>query len=49
MSRGGQGRLIVTVVPVPRSLATLIVPPFNSTLRLAMVRPRPVPVALVEN
>ena len=30
------------------SLATAIVPPFSSTLRRAMVRPRPVPVALVE-
>jgi hypothetical protein len=30
---------MVTVVPTPRSLATLIDPPFNSTLRFAMVNP----------
>ena len=32
----------------PFSLVTAIVPPFSSTLRFAIVRPRPVPVALVE-
>ena len=32
---------MVTVVPTPRSLWTSIVPPFNSTLRFAIVRPEP--------
>ena len=45
---GVSGSAIVTVVPTPRSLSTSIVPPFNSTLRFAIVSPRPVPVALVE-
>jgi hypothetical protein len=40
--------VIVTVVPTPRSLRTAIVPPINSTLRLAIVNPSPVPVAFVE-
>jgi Sigma-54 interaction domain len=42
------GRVMVTVVPTLFSLRTPIVPPFSSTFRLAMVRPRPVPAALVE-
>jgi len=42
------GRAIVTVVPTPRWLRTSIVPPFSSTFRFAIVRPRPVPVAFVE-
>ena len=42
------GSVIVTVVPWPGTLATAIVPPFSSMFRLAIVRPRPVPVALVE-
>ena len=37
-----------TDVPLSFSLVTAIVPPFNSTLRLAIVSPSPVPVALVE-
>src|SRR5581483_9637908 len=45
---GSHGIVILTVVPTPRALDTAIVPPFNSTLRFAIVRPRPVPVALVE-
>ena len=40
------GSVIVTVVPTPRSLATLIVPPFSSTFRFAIVRPSPVPRGL---
>ena len=42
------GTVIVTVVPTPRVLFTLIVPPFNSIFRFAIVSPSPVPVALVE-
>ena len=42
------GSVIVTVVPTPRWLRTAIVPPFSSMLRLAIVSPSPVPVALVE-
>ncbi len=42
------GTVIVTVVPTPRVLFRLIVPFINSILRFAMVRPSPVPVALVE-
>ena len=45
---GTVGRVIVTVVPLPRSLSTVIVPPWSSTLRFAMVRPSPVPLARVE-
>ena len=47
-ARRGAGRVIVTSVPCPLTLATPMVPPLSSTLRLAMVRPSPVPVALVE-
>ncbi len=42
------GNAIVTRVPCPVSLVTAIVPPFNSMLRRAIARPRPVPTALVE-
>ena len=45
---GVVGSVSSTVVPLSRSLATEIVPPLNSTLRLAIGRPRPVPVAFVE-
>ena len=37
------GSDIVTVVPAPRCDVTAIVPPFTSTLRFAIGRPRPVP------
>ena len=37
-----------TVVPTPGVLSTSMVPLFNSKLRLAIVRPRPVPEARVE-
>ena len=46
--RHASGRVIVTVVPAPRSLRTAIVPPMSSMLRFAIVNPRPVPVAFVE-
>ena len=45
---GGAGRVIVTVVPRPFTLVTAMVPPLSSTLRFAIVRPSPVPVAFVE-
>ena len=38
----------MTVVPLPGSLATRIVPPWSSTIFLAMGRPSPVPASLVE-
>ncbi len=44
----GAGRVIVTSVPCPLTLVTPMVPPLSSMLRLAIVRPSPVPVALVE-
>src|SRR6185436_9612580 len=42
------GSVILTVVPAPFTLVTAIVPPVSSIFRFAIVRPRPVPVALVE-
>ena len=48
MTRFAIGTLMDTVVPTPFVLLRLIVPPINSMLRFAMVKPRPVPVALVE-
>ncbi len=47
-ARQAAGSHIETVVPTPAVLVTSIVPPFSSTLRRAIVRPSPVPVALVE-
>ena len=44
----GCGSVIVTLVPRPFSDVTAIVPRFASTLRFAIVNPRPVPIAFVE-
>src|SRR4051794_5248811 len=42
------GSSMVTPAPLPGADRTVMAPPLSSTLRLAIVSPRPVPVALVE-
>jgi hypothetical protein len=39
---------MMTVVPRPGSLVSVIVPPHSSTLRFAFASPRPDPAVLVE-
>ena len=45
--RCAAGKRMVKVVPLPSSLATVIVPPSCSTMRLVIARPRPSPRFLV--
>src|SRR6202050_5299214 len=43
-----RGNVIVTVVPFPATLASVMVPPHSSTFRFAFTSPRPDPAVLVE-
>ena len=45
---GSTGSVTVTVVPCPRRLASVTVPPQSSMFRRALARPRPDPLVLVE-
>jgi len=44
---GLTGMVMVTVVPFPRMLFTEILPPWASSMRLQMGKPKPMPLALV--